>query len=91
MTKNAASVLYSIHKIFLSALLFVIPVHSQDPGQSIMDINNITLRIGADGFHDWLVESEGVYFLIPILRELPELNLQIVFYGEEKFLTAMRK
>ena len=47
--------------IILSIIFFLtlipIQIFCQDPEQSIMDINNITLWVRNDGFHDWLINN----------------------------------
>jgi hypothetical protein len=51
-----------LRKSLLITLILISPVYSQNPKQSIIDINDITLWIGDDGFHDWLINYKGEYF-----------------------------
>ena len=46
-------------KILFLLVIFISSIFSQNPEQSIMDINNMTLWIREDGIHNWLIESEG--------------------------------
>ena len=45
---------------FLFLLLIFIPAvfGQQNPMQSIMDINNFTLWVRDDGFHDWVINTD---------------------------------
>lgn len=45
-------------KILFLLVIFISPVFSQNPEQSIMDINNITLWVRNDGFHDWVIDDD---------------------------------
>jgi hypothetical protein len=49
---------FFIRIIFLFFLL-TFPLHSQDPEQSVININNITSWIGNNGFHPWDMVAEG--------------------------------
>jgi Secretion system C-terminal sorting domain len=46
-----------IEIILFLILVYIIPLYSQNPNQSIMDINNITLWVRNDGFHDWVTND----------------------------------
>ncbi len=64
LTKNlrVKRQIFISRKILYCLLIFISPSFCQNPKQSIMDINNITLWVGDNGFHDWLIKSEDEYF-----------------------------
>lgn len=54
---------YKCFSLFLFSLVFISTIHSQDPEQSVMDINNIISWVRNDGYHDWVInDSFNVVF-----------------------------
>ncbi|MGE5806507.1 MAG: T9SS type A sorting domain-containing protein [Ignavibacteria bacterium] len=66
---KTAALLKCFQKIIILAILLESSSRSQNPEQSIMDVNNITSWVRNDGFHDWLIRipsnKEGWNGLFP--------------------------
>jgi len=50
---------FLISRIIILSFLIISPLRSQNPEQSIIDVNNITSWVGSDGYHDWLYGFPG--------------------------------
>ncbi len=44
-------------KTFVLIILLISTIRSQDPLESVMDINNVSSWVKNDGFHDWLIDK----------------------------------
>jgi hypothetical protein len=80
-------------KILALSFLIISPVNSQDPDQSIIDVNNITSWVGSNGFHDWRYgfpshEKAGTDHFLKV-RQVPFSVKD--YYGEVKYLMKIRR